>query len=109
MAMRTADFVAVIAVFTGPRANHHVGSEHCDGDSGGYPEPGIKLFGHDVFGGVQGNRSQKIYTGCVRSSNDDAEEDRVPRRSTRSYEVRRHNGFAVPRFKRVQRAKSCCN
>ena len=44
-----AGISTVIAIFAGQRANHQIRSQDCNGDAGDHTEPGVELFGHDVF------------------------------------------------------------
>jgi len=73
MDVSRAHFVMMmIANFAGPGADQQIRSQDGDRDSGDHAEPGIELFGDNVFRGIQRDGSQQIHADGMRGGDDQA-------------------------------------
>ena len=68
--MRVGMAVGVAEVVTTPAAEKHVSAKAGDGQSGKYAQPRVKLLGHDVARGIEGDGAQRKYSRGMRGSDD---------------------------------------
>ena len=81
-------------------------AEAGDRQAGGDAEPRVEPLGNDVARRVERHRAQQVDARRVRGRDDEAEHERVPGRSPRADEIGGHDGLAVPRLERVDRAEA---
>ena len=96
----------MIEVEPAPAAKEHVSAEPGDGQAGENAQPGIKLLGHDVSRGIEGDGAQRKNARSVGSGDNQAEQERMARSTPRAYQVSGYDRFAVTRFQRVQCAEA---
>ena len=83
-------------------APEHVEPEEGDGEPRSDAQPGVEMVRHNILRRVKRDEPKRVDTRRVGNGNDQAEEQRVGGRSLRPHQVGRHDGFSVPRLKRVQ-------
>ena len=72
-------------------------------------KPRIKLLRDDVPRCIKCNRAQQKHARRMRGGDDNSKQHSVPRRTARTHEIRRDNGFAMSRFQRMQRTQASGN
>ena len=77
-----------------------------DGQAGEYAQPGVKLFGHDVARGIEGDGAQRENSRGMRGGDDEAQQKRMASGAARADQVGGYDRLAVTGLERVQRSQS---